>query len=204
MGLPCFFPGTLSPLCFSLKHGPGPEAPWGSSALLDPASQPSLLPNVVLTFLCPGSRSLSPVPALVCLPEGLPEAAFVPYSPAGWGFLSQWAKESERVGRLAGGLPRAHIQSKHLRLLAWPTPSLQPGWAWPGRATWSGRYVGETAVRGAGAWYPHSPGPWHCSCPLPVALLLPVPLSSGLSPALFSGSLVLKSSAAAICRKGQS
>lgn len=52
------------------------------------------------------------------------------------------------MGRQAGGLPRAHIQSKHLWLFSPGPRLLQPGWAWLGRATWSGRYVGETAVRG--------------------------------------------------------
>lgn len=54
---------------------------------------------------------------------------------------------------------------------------------------------------GRGACFPHLPGQqhWHFPRPLPVALLPSVPLSPGLSPALFSGSLVLMSSAADIC-----
>lgn len=84
--------------------------------------------------------------------------------------------------------------------LPWPTPSFQPGWAWLGLAPWAGRYVGEAVFGGSSAGgYPYdrvrvsTSGPYLLPHPLPMTLLSLVSLSSVLSPALCSGSMVQSS-----------
>lgn len=85
----CFvFPlGILSPLCFSLEPSPQPRFP-GILRPVGPcfSAQPPAQFGPYLSWVSGASLQSLVWPRL---PEGLPEAAFDLYCPAGWGFLSQ-------------------------------------------------------------------------------------------------------------------